>query len=189
MLFVEIIAVIFSLLCVIFTVKGNIWAWPIGIIGIVAYAFVFFNAKLFGDFGLQFIFMAQGLYGWWYWKKDSSGIKPPITRLRLPHILIGLIGFIGFWYVIYYMLSNYTTSNVPLIDSFVSLASLTANLLLAKKKLENWAIWILVDILYVGLFIYKGLYLSSGLYFVFLGLAILGLIEWIKEYNNYGKKI
>lgn len=186
---IEIIAVIFSLICVIFTVKENILAWPIGIIGIAAYAFIFFDTKLFADFGLQFIFIAQSIYGWWYWKRDASGIKPPITRLSPLYIFIGVVVFTVVWYLIYQVLSSFTTANLPLIDSFAALGSLTANFLLAKKKLDNWVIWIIVDIIYIGLFISKGLYLSSGLYLVFLVLSVFGLIEWIKEYKSYGKKI
>lgn len=185
MITIEVIAVIFSLLCVILTIKENVWNWPIGLVGVTAYALLFFDVKLYADFGLQFIFFAQGIYGWWYWKKGNSGLEPSITHFKFQ--IYHIVCILSVYFSLVFVLKTYTDSSFPQIDSFVSLGSLLANWMLAKKKIESWIVWIIVDAAYVVLFIYKGLYLSSGLYFVFFMLAINGLINWNKRIKNYEK--
>ena len=181
MLLVEIIAVVFSLACVILTVRTTIWNWPVGLIGIFAYAILFFNSRLYADFGLQFVFFTQTAFGWWYWLKGDNGEKAKITNIGGKEIIFWGAASIALYLFVVFILKRYTNSDVAMIDSFVSVGSLLANWMLAKKKLESWIIWIVVDVIYIGLFIYKGLYLSSVLYVVFLGLSINGYINWNKK--------
>lgn len=183
---IELLAVIFSLICVYYTVHKNILAWPIGLIGVSLYAIIFFNTELFADFGLQFIFFFQGLYGWYNWYKNKHKVTKVIKtaylsiRDKLIYLSFILITYIG----VSLFLINYTNSSVPYVDSFVATLSLYANWLLAKRKIDNWFLWIIADIIYIGLFYYKGLFMSSGLYLIFLVMATIGLINWIKTYKK-----
>jgi nicotinamide mononucleotide transporter len=181
----EIIAVSFSLLCVWLSVKRNVLNWPMGIIAVSAYMIFFYQVKLFADMVLQAFFIIQGFYGWYTWtasKREEKAIVVTsfntIQRALTCACILAVTAVWGF------LLSKYTEASAPYVDAFASTASFTANWLMARRKIENWLLWITADIVYVGLFWYKGLYLSSGIYLVFLGLAVAGLLEWIKSTNT-----
>lgn len=188
---IEIFGAIFSLICVWLTVKRNVWAWPIGLLGVSAYGIFFYDAKLYAEVGLQAVFFVQGVYGWFFWlfgkKEDVENV--PIRRLSrkeyylLIPLLVVLILSIG------YLLDNYSDTDVPYIDTTLASISLIANLLLARKVIDNWGMWIFVDPLYVALFIFKGYYISAGLYLIFTFMAITGLIEWRKEWQSQKQKV
>jgi nicotinamide mononucleotide transporter len=180
--YIEIIAAISTLISVWFSVKKNKLLWPTGIIGIGAYLWLFYTVQLYADFGLQFIYLAQSLYGWWYWSGGKEKIEPPITELDDWWLYMFIpINTISWTLFLHYFLVNYTNASLPYFDALCSVISLTANWLLAKKKIESWYLWILVDTIYVGVFIYKELYLSAVLYAVFFFMAINGLQKWRKE--------
>ncbi len=185
MSWVEIIANIFCLICVALTVKKNIWCWPTGIIGVSAYFVLFYQYKLYGDMGLQVVFLFQSIYGWWFWlngkKEDIEEV--PIRTLSNPErgSILGIILLI--WGSLYYVLHSYTDAAIPHLDALVTALSLIANLLLARKVLENWILWIIADVFFVGIFIYKGLYLSAVTYVIFLVMATSGWINWKKDWE------
>jgi nicotinamide mononucleotide transporter len=178
---IEALAVIFTLLCVWLTTKRHVLSWPIGILAVVFYAIVFWNAELYSDFGLQFFFLGQSVVGWITWKnhlEDKSHTKVETLSFieRLFWLFTGAFG----WLLVAFIMEYFTDASIPWIDSFVAVFSLIANWILAKRKIENWVIWIGVDLIYINLFIYKELYLSSGLYFILLILAIKGFRDWKK---------
>jgi nicotinamide mononucleotide transporter len=176
---IELLAVITTLICVWLTIKRHIWSWPIGIIAVILYSIVFWKTKLYSDFGLQFIFLIQSIIGWITWKnhledKYHTRVEVLSGIGRLFYITTG----IGLYVVLAFIMKEYTNASVPWVDSFVAVFSLIANWLLAKRKIESWIIWILVDIIYIGLFIYKGLYFSAGLYYILLLMALQGFKKW-----------
>jgi nicotinamide mononucleotide transporter len=176
----EIIAVIFSLTCVWLAVQKNVLNWPAGIVAVVAYFIVFFQVKLYADMCLQIIFLLQGIYGWYNWKKERNETLTTVQSMTINQwIFYGLIITLltAFWS---FVLIQFTDANLPIIDAFVAMLSLTANWLLARKLLENWLFWIVANSIYCVLFWYKELYLSSGIYIVFLVLAIKGYRDWKK---------
>lgn len=183
MLLVEIIAVVFSLLCVLLAIKKNVFNWPTGIIAVTAYFILFYNLKLYADMTLQLFFLFQGFYGWYNWKNKLSDTQLEIRKLTKKHLVIYLFSICILTILWTYVLTKYTDASLPLIDAFVSILSLTANWLLVKKHIENWLFWILADSIYILLFLYKGLYLSSGIYLIFLILAIKGYLDWKKAKN------
>lgn len=177
---IELIAVIFSLLSVYFTVKNKIAAWPLGIVGIIFYGLYFNNMSLNGNMYLQFLFLTQSIYGWYNWKQ----IDKKITKLDKLDNINFIIFTVVTTYLIYFMLSI-LDSKSSIFDALTTGLSLTAMLLTAKHKIESWYYWIAVDILYVLLFIHLNSYLSAATYIVFLILAIIGLKQWnikIKEH-------
>jgi nicotinamide mononucleotide transporter len=132
------------------------------------------------------LFFIQGVYGWvnWYKNRDNVTNELKTTHLKLiEYILYGIIMIILYISSVY-ILKTYTSSSLPYVDSFVSVISLVANWLLAKRKIENWILWIIVNVVYIWLFYYKELYLSAGLYMLFLIMAIDGLYKWLKTYKN-----
>lgn len=183
MLVIEVLAVVFTLLCVYLATKNNIWNWPIGIIGVLCYFIVFLNTKLYSDMLLQIVFFIQGLYGWWYWVYGNHK-HLEITKLsiidRFIYIIIILLGtpVLGF------LMKTYTDASIPFMDAFTTTISVVATFLLAFKKLENWVLWVFVDIVYVGMFLYKELYLSSILYLILGIIAFKGLLDWNKKYKE-----
>lgn len=180
---IEIIAVVFSLVCTWLAVKKHILNWPMGIIAVVAYMILFYREKLYADMMLQVIFMAQGFYGWynWIYKKENEELN--VESLSLIEKISYFFLITTFSIIWCYFLINYTNASSPVVDSFVSTISLLANWLMARKKIENWILWILADAIYIGLFWYKELYLSSFIYLVFLFLAFKGYIDWNKKRN------
>jgi nicotinamide mononucleotide transporter len=186
----EIFAVIFGVISVYLTVKENIWCWPTGIIMVILYIFVFYDVKLYSDVILQVIYIFMQAYGWYHWVYGDKNKKAlPVTRVKnLPMVLYAIVIFAGAagWG---YLMHTYTDAAFPYIDSLVVTASLVAQWFLAKKYLESWVIWILVDVVAVTIYALKALYLTSGLYVVFLVLAIMGLLEWYKSYKKTGNHL
>lgn len=185
MSYLEIVAILFTLACVWLTVKRSIWCWPMGIIGVSAYFFVFFENKLYADMGLQLVFLAQSIYGWYFWihgKKEDENAVPIRLLENRERLLVGA-SIVAMILLVGYVSHRFTDTDVAYLDATVASISLVANLLLARKILDNWVLWIIVDVIYVGLFFYKGLYLTSGLYVIFFFMATSGFIQWRKEWQ------
>jgi len=172
-------AVFFGLLCVWLTIRQSIWCWPTGLIQVALYVFIFFEAKLYSDVALQIVYIGLQLYGWAHWLHGGrSDVPLPVTRLTRRGLgAWAVIGFVGAA-ALGKGMATYTDAALPYWDATITSLSLVAQYLLARKALENWWFWILVDILAIGVYAAKGLYLTSGLYAVFLVLATLGFFEW-----------
>jgi len=183
----EITAVVFGLLSVIFTIRQNIWCWATGLVNVLLYILIFYRAALYSDVVLQVIYVPLQLYGWYHWVYGNrNGANPdlPVTRLTSfaaciwTAVAANLIAIDG------YIMHRFFNAALPYWDAAIAVLSLIAQYLLARKVLENWMIWIAVDILALGVYTAKGLYLTTGLYGVFLVLATLGLIAWIQSLNK-----
>jgi len=182
---IEIMASLFGLICVYLAAKENIWTYPTGIINIILFLLIFYDAKLYADMMLQGMFFILSLYGWVYWLRNrgEKNVRPT-TRLKLSGWIFVIIMTPILSFAWGYFLNEFTDASVPYLDSFIATTSIVAQVLLSSKKFENWYLWILVDILSVGLYAYKGLYTISFTYFVFLIICILGVIKWRKEYDK-----
>jgi nicotinamide mononucleotide transporter len=175
----EIVAALVGALSVWLSVRQNIWSWPTAIVNVVLYAIVFYEAKLYADMGLQVVYAVLSIYGWYEWLYGGAGrteLRVTRTGPRLG-MLLALIAAAGS-VVLGLFLHRETDAALPYMDSFLSSTSLVAQWMMTKKLLENWVVWIGVDVLYVGMFIFKGLFLTSALYAVFLALAVKGYIDW-----------
>ena len=186
---VEIIAVIFSLLCVWLSIRRNVLNWLVGIIGVSAYAVLFFREKLYADLVLQAFFFVQGIYGWLVWSKskqqDDEILVGWLSRSeRIRQVFAVLLITIGWAYT----LIKFTDASVPFVDAFAATTSFAANWLMARRKIESWLLWITADAVYIGLFWYKELYLSCGIYVVFLIMAVTGLLQWRQKSINMASR-
>lgn len=180
----EIIGVITGLLCVYLAAVNNIWNWPLAIISVTIYIVIFYDTHLFADMGLQVYFLIMNIYGWYYWSKKAGDEKKiPIAVITRREIIYSVIAIIVFTFILGSLL-KYTPASYPYIDSFCTACSLVAQLFLARKVLENWLIWIFVDIVYVGVYIFKGLHLTAIMYAIYVGIALLGYLDWKKDYKK-----
>jgi len=183
----EIIAFTLSLMCVALNAYGHILTWPLMIASSAAYAWVFQDAKLFGDAWLQGVFILLAIYAWKNWSKSdqatqTNNIQTSSFR-KMPRSwpLIASFCWSGLFLIIHYLLVNHTSSDVPLIDAFLTSGSLLATYMSAQKWLENWLLWIFVNSLYIALYIYKDLHLTALLYGLLIVLAVFGWMQWSKK--------
>ena len=181
----ELISFTLALITVALNIRQIHWAWLFSIVSSVLYGVVFFDAKLYGDMGLQVVFVVVSVWGWAQWLRgassDNANSALQVSSLTWPQryasLLVWVVGFV----VLAWFLKRYTDTDVPHMDGFLTAGSLLGQLLLSRKKWENWLVWIAVDILYVGLYVYKGLMLTAILYAIFVMLAMIGLRVWSKK--------
>jgi len=185
---VELIGTIFGLACVYLATVPNILTWPTGIVNEICLFILFFQVQLYADMFLQVFFLFVTLYGWYYWKKEPG--EDSITHIRTKDkwwiagiIMLGTLAAGFLFGNIHEFFPKYFTiaADYPYVDSLVMVLSVIATILLARKKLENWHLWILVDLICVCLFFIKGIYFLAGLYFIFLFIATHGLLNWKKQ--------
>ena len=187
----EIIGVITGLLCVYLAALNNIWNWPTAIISVGIYIFIFLDARLYADMGLQVYFLAMNIYGWYFWsKKQATELKTPVALITLRQAIISVLivavvtPSLGFLLIKLSPILHYKPASFPYLDSFCTACSLVGQVFLARKVLENWLIWIFVDIIYVGVYLFKGLDLTAVMYAIYVGIALLGYIDWRKDYKK-----
>jgi nicotinamide mononucleotide transporter len=175
----EVLGFVTGAVCVWLLARQIIWNWPIGIANNALYLIVFLRSGLYGDAGLQVVYMILGAYGWWTWLQVTPGrAELPITRISggtwtwlIPAVGVAAI-------VLAFFLARFTDSTVPGWDGFTTALSLAAIYGQSRKYVESWWIWIAADVIYIPLYIYKHLWLTSVLYLVFLILCVIGLREW-----------
>jgi len=170
--------------CVYLAAKQSILNWPVALISIVAYTIVFYKSQLYGDAGLQVYFLGTSIYGWYFWIKKKERHEKPVTSLNLKEYTWVIIAIVVLSALLGLFLKHFTPTNVPYIDGFCTAVSFIAQILMTRKVLQNWALWIFVDICYVPLYIYKNLYVTAILYTILLVLAWVGHVDWQKEYKK-----
>ncbi len=183
--YIEFFGTVFGLIYIFFSIKQNILLWPVGIITSALYIYVFFYSKFYADMSLQVYYLVISFYGWYSWLHGENKDKKTnqiqiITVTKKLGIILIVITFVLFLFIAF-ILKNYTDSPLPYWDSFTTSASIVATWMLTKKYIEQWLIWIIVDAVSLGLYIYKELYSTSFLFFVYTILAIIGYFEWKKE--------
>ncbi|MBI5031019.1 MAG: nicotinamide mononucleotide transporter [Chloroflexi bacterium] len=182
----EIAAVSFGLICVWQTVKENVWCWVTGSISNILFSVAFFQSKLYSDVGLQIVYILLNAYGWYEWKyggKNKTELPISTTAPRwwaiFALISIASIALMGT------ALHNLTDTDVAYWDATTTVLSLVAQFMLTKKLIENWWIWITVNMLYIGIYFYKGLYLTSAQQIVYIVLSMMGYLAWRKTLRTY----
>lgn len=178
--FVEILGVVFSLLYLLFSIRQNILLWPAGMISAILYMVVFFHSKFYADMGLNVYYFFISIYGWIVWSrgKSGSGEGLQITRIALKQglilALITALAFAGIGII----LDHFTDSPVPYWDAFTTALSFTATWMLARKILEHWILWLIIDVVSMALYLYRGLYPTLLLFGVYSIMAVVGFIQW-----------
>ena len=164
--------------------KNKIWNWPFAIVSVIIYIFIFWDAKLYADMGLQVYFLIMNFYGWYFWSRKDEHEKVPVSSITRKEIVLSIIGIAAFTAGLGFFLYKGTDASFPFIDSFCTACSLVAQIFLARKVMENWLIWIFVDVIYVGVYIAKDLHLTAGMYALYIYIAAMGYVEWRREYRQ-----
>ena len=175
----EAAGVLFGIVAVYLTVRENVWCWPLGLVNVGLFILVFWQAKLYADMGLQVVYVVLCSYGWYEWLHGGAN-RGALPVSRSPRSTIGLLALLGTAGagLLGLALARHTDASLPFWDSSTTSFSLVAQFMQTRKWLENWIVWIVVDVVYVGMYWYKSLYPTAGLYAVFLVLAVLGLRQW-----------
>lgn len=175
----EAIAVIFGIISVYLSTRQNIWSWPTALINVSLFSALFLRSGLYSDTGLQVVYFVLSLYGWYEWLYGGAGrtaIAVSRTSSKTWVVLGGLA--VIMWALLGTITSRLPGTALPYVDAATTTVSLIAQWMMTRKLIENWLIWIAVDVVYVGMFIFKGLYLTAFNYGIYLALAALGYIAW-----------
>jgi nicotinamide mononucleotide transporter len=174
----ELIAVSLSLAMVVCTIVEQHWGWPLAALSSLLYLFLFWSQRLYGDALLQVAFAVLAVWGWSVWLRGLAGEPLTVTclnpRQRWHFVCFGAV----LWLATGLTLKNFTDTDVPWWDAFPTAISLIGQYLLARKRLENWAAWFIVNVVAAGLFAWKALWLTSLLYVVFIALSVIGWRSW-----------
>ncbi len=181
----EWVAAIAGAISVYLSARENIWSWPTAIVNVGLYIVVFRRTGLYSDMGLQVVYLVLSIYGWYEWLyggKNRSTLR--VSRASAREWLIATPIAVLFWLG----LARYTATlpgvALPHLDAGLTTVSLVAQWMMTRKILENWVLWIVADIVYVPMYVYKGLPVTAVLYAIFLALAVLGLRSWWRSYQT-----
>jgi nicotinamide mononucleotide transporter len=201
MSYIEFFGVLFGLLAVWLSAKAHIWSWPLGIANVTLSFFLYYQVQLYPDMFLQIFFLVTNIIGWIRWANPKKGEEDLKNELRVSYmdrkqfVLISALGIVGTiilgsiasrlheWLPRLFPVS----SAFPYADSFITIMSVLTTFLMIRKKVENWIIWIVIDVVATYLYYVKGVKFLSLEYFIFTILASFGLWNWIREYRSYIK--
>lgn len=181
----EYVAAFFGVVSVYLSVKQNVWSWPTAIVNVGLYAIVFHASRLYADMGLQVVYVVVSFYGWYQWLYGGKN-RTELQVSKTPRRLAVFLTFIGlsFALVLGTVLHRTTNAALPYMDSLTTSTSLVAQWMMTKKLLENWLVWVAVDVVYIAMFISRSLYVTALLYLVFLILSVVGYRQWKASLNE-----
>lgn len=199
MSYLEFFGTVAGAIAVWLSARANIWSWPIGIINVVLFFFLFYQVQLYPDMFLQVFFFVTNLLGWWRWANPKPGEEDRKKELRVSWMrwqqfaLLTFIGLIGTYLVGTFAKNLHEffptvfskPSAFPYADSFVTVMSIVTTFYMIQKKIESWIIWIIVDAIAMYLYFAKGIMFVGIEYLAFCFLAAYGLWNWIREYRSY----
>ena len=184
----ELLAAGLGFVAIFLQIRQNVWYWMVSIIMVSMYIYIYIDAKLYADMSLQVYYLIISFYGWYMWLfgKTVNQHKTALSVSRSATKLIGILSIISIalFFIIAWFLIQFTNSDLPYWDSFTTSLSFVATWMLARKKIENWLIWIVVDAVSVGIYIYKSLYPTAVLFLFLTVLAWVGYKKWQKDLQS-----
>jgi nicotinamide mononucleotide transporter len=178
----EILGTILGVIGVALMIRQNVWGWPVGIVQVSVYAWVFHDAKLYSDAILQGFFCVIQAYGWWHWIRGGTHSVPlPVSRLSVAAVVSYVILGAAATFAWGRLMATKTDAALPFFDAFILVFSLISQWLQARKKLECWPGWLLVNTVSIGVFWAKDLRITAFLYVLFWGMAAWGWLAWQKS--------
>lgn len=185
----EAIAMILAIVYIILAIKQSLWCWPAAFVSTLIYSILFYDVSLLMDSALNIYYLLMAVYGWYSWKYGGKlqeenlsvttyGLNKNIQIIVLLTILSSVLGFI---------MSTYTSADFAYVDSFTTVFAVFATYMLAKKVLENWIYWIIIDVVSIYIYIQKGLNLTAILFVIYTVLAYIAYRQWNNELNNENK--
>jgi nicotinamide mononucleotide transporter len=184
--YIELVGAATGLLFLRFEIKQNPLLWPLGLLTSLFYIYIFFESKFYADMGLQVYYVFISIYGWYFWLRGSGNADGktgvPITRVnRFQMLTFGAIT-IPIFVLISQILIHFSDSPLPYWDALTTALSITATWMLARKILEHWMVWIVVNAISLGLYFYKGLYPTTVLFFFYTVLSFNGYVVWRRDF-------
>ena len=171
--------------CVWLVTRGSIWNWPVGLLNNVFFVVLFLRAKLYGEIGLQVVYFGLGVWGWWQWLHGGKGRSLLKISKSPPWEWAGVLGFILVSTFALRIWLEKIGGAAPFWDALTTAICLGAQYLLCRKRVANWWLWIVADVIYVPLYFSRGLPLIAVLYAGFIGLCVVGLVKWRNEFASY----
>lgn len=187
---IEWVGFLTALVYLIFSINQSIWLWPLGILSAVFYMIVFYKTNLYADMILQVYYLLVGVYGWLYWKgkqRDENKEKININVVNRKQAIVGFACFSLLYALLVVVLKylpelfNIPSSDMIYLDAFTTAGSFIATYMLVKKMIEQWVLWIIIDTVAIGMYMYKELYFTSILFFIYTVMAVWGYFSWRKE--------
>lgn len=179
----EMVGFVLALVMVVCSIKELHWSWPLAIASSALYFFVFNNSLLYGEAGLQIVFAALALWGWLQWLRKGEDAQPALVIQRLSSrgwwLLLMVSGLL--WPSLALLLQRFTDSDVAWFDALPTALSLVGQVLLGRKYIENWLIWLVVNLVSVALFVHKELWLTALLYALFSAMSVWGWRAWQRK--------
>lgn len=175
----EMLAVAVTVVAVWLTARQVIWCWPLSMVSVALYAWVFYEARLYAEVGLQALYFVLCAYGWWAWRPGGAGhreLRVTVATARMRWLLPAVAALAGL--ALGATLARFTVASLPFVDSLLAAFSVLAQWMQTRKLLEAWLVWIAVDVAYVGMFLAKDLVPTACLYAAFLVLAGIGFRDW-----------
>lgn len=187
--YIEIIATLTGLIYLVYSVEGKIQLWLFGFITSTLYVYVFYTSGIYADMAINVYYVIISVYGWYHWKFPAKKAKKdlPVSKVMLKTALILLAITLVLFLIIAKLLVNFTDSEIAWYDAFTTAFSITATWMLARKILEHWLVWIMVDLLSAILYIYKGLYPTVILFIIYTILAFVGYAQWLRLWKKQSK--
>ena len=187
-LLLQIAGVTLGLLYLWLEYRANIWLWVVGAVMPIVHSILYFQQGLYADFSMQLYYVLAAIYGlivWAYYDKRTTESKQsrslPIAHTPLSHIAPLVVVYALLHLGIYFVLITYTDSTVPFWDAMTTALSIVATWMLARKYVEQWLVWLVVDMITVGLYIYKGIPITASLYLLYCALAVVGYRRWLRQ--------
>lgn len=179
----EIVAFVLSVVMVLLNLRVNAWAWPLAIASSLLYALLFASSRLYGEASLQIVFVVVSVWGWWAWlrRPDTADLHTRVGWMTRREIVLAAAATALAWPLLALLLGRTTDSDVPWLDALPTVASITGQVLLGLKRVENWPVWLAVNLFSIGLFAYKALWLTVLLYAVFALLSVVGWRAWRRQ--------
>ena len=177
----DIVTTVLGLAYILLEYKASIWMWLVGFfmqaLGIVLY----YQKGLYADCGMEFYYLSMTIYGYWRWVRGTATKEPlPIRHFPSKLVFPWTLLILGVWGIMFWFLKTFTDSTVPMIDSFTTALSIVGIWALAHKYLEQWFIWIVVDVFTCGLYFYKDIPFKASLYALYVVIAVFGFFKWRK---------
>lgn len=178
----EIAAAVLTLANIALIVRRSVWNFPVGMLAVAIYGTVFFEARLYSDALLQVFFLIVQIYGWWKWHGAIADDGELVVSWSPPRTaVISLLLAAGLMLALGTAMHRFTDAASPYLDATVAAGSVVAQFLLSFRRIENWIYWIAVNVLSIGLYLSRGLNVSAGLYTLLLGMAVAGLVSWLRS--------
>lgn len=178
---IEWIAALYGVISVYLSARENIWNWPTAIVNVGLYSFIFWRTGLYFDMGLQVVYLVLSIYGWYEWLYGGTNKSELTVTRATPAVWLVAVAVLAVFLVLAHFATRLPGVSLPYLDGSLTALSLVAQWMMTRKILENWILWILVDVAYVPMYVYKKLPVTAALYAVFLILAVLGLVHWSRS--------